>query len=144
MILSDLLDARVLGDDGAPLGYVVDVRFVLDGPPDGPLAAPRLHGLLVSPRTGTSFLGFERRDVRSPWPIARWYRWRHRGTFLAHWSDVAAVDDAGVHLRDAPAARRARAHRRLSPGTWVPGVHGPGMVHRARPCRLASSGVLEC
>ncbi|HEY0215391.1 MAG TPA: PRC-barrel domain-containing protein [Cellulomonas sp.] len=99
MILSDLLDSPVRTADGTPLGYVVDVRFVLDGAPGPLLAAPRLHGLLVSPRTGSSFLGYERSDARSPWPVAHWLRWRHRGTFLAHWTDVAGVDDAGVHLR---------------------------------------------
>ena len=52
MILGDLLDARVTGSDGDRVGFVVDVRFALDGPLDGLLAAPRLHGLLVSPRTG--------------------------------------------------------------------------------------------
>lgn len=98
MILSELLDAPVLAADGERVGYVVDVRFVLDGPAGALLAVPRLHGLLVSPRTGTSFLGYERRDVRAPWPVARWLRWRHRGTFLAHWSDVAAIDADGVHL----------------------------------------------
>jgi hypothetical protein len=92
MILSDLLDAPVRAASGDLLGYVVDVRLVLDGPLDGGiLVTPRVHGLLVSPRTGTSFLGYERTDVRSPALLARWLRWRHRGTFLVHWADVAAV-----------------------------------------------------
>ncbi|WP_431837942.1 PRC-barrel domain-containing protein [Cellulomonas sp. Y8] len=104
MILSDLLDAPVRAADGTPLGWVVDARFVLDGPVDPPgagggvLAVPRLHGLLVSPRTSTSFLGYERTDVRAPWPVAHWLRRRHRGTFLAHWADVASVDADGVAL----------------------------------------------
>ena len=67
MLLSDLLDAPVRNGSGDPLGYVVDVRLVLDGPLDGGLLVqPRVHGLLVSPRTGSSFLGYERTDVRSP------------------------------------------------------------------------------
>lgn len=103
MLLSDLVDLPVT--DGAErVGYVVDVRLVLDGPLDGTLAAPRLHGLLVSPRTGTSFLGYERSDVTAPWPIARWLRWLHRGTFLVHWADVEGTDGQGVRLR--PGARR--------------------------------------
>ena len=100
MILGDLLDAPVTGPDGSRLGFVVDVRFVLDGPLDGLLAAPRLHGLLVSPRTGTSFLGYERTDVRSPAVLARWFAWRHRGSFLVHWEDVAAVTPGAVRLAD--------------------------------------------
>src|SRR4051794_7357646 len=107
MILGDLLDAPVSGPAGEPLGYVVDVRFVLDGPLDGPLAAPRLHGLLVSPRRGTSFLGYERTEVRSPALLARWLRWRHRGTFLVRWPDVDAVSVGAVRLRS--------GYRRFSP-----------------------------
>ncbi|ROS26054.1 PRC-barrel domain-containing protein [Cellulomonas sp. PhB150] len=107
MILSDLLDTPVTDADGTRVGYVIDVRFVLDGPPDGLLAAPRLHGLLVSPRTGTSFLGYERSGVRSPAFLARWFAWRHRGTFLVHWTDVASVADGRVDL--------AADHRRWSP-----------------------------
>src|SRR6187549_2713039 len=98
MILGDLLDAPVRGPADEPLGYVVDVRFVLDGPLDGLLAAPRLHGLLVSPRTSTSFLGYERTEVRSPALLARYFAWRHRGTFLVHWEDVASVAPGAVRL----------------------------------------------
>jgi hypothetical protein len=98
MILGDLLDAPVTGPTGERLGYVVDVRFALDGPLDGLLATPRLHGLLVSPRTGTSFLGYERSGVRSPALLARYFAWRHRGTFLVHWEDVAAVAPGAVRL----------------------------------------------
>lgn len=91
MTLGDLLDLAVRDDHGGHLGYVVDVRLVLDEPPRGLLAAPRLHGLLVSPRTRTSFLGYERSQVRGPWPVAALLRHRHRGTFLVLWEDVAAV-----------------------------------------------------
>ena len=99
MILGDLLDSPVLGPDGARVGFVVDVRFALDGPLDGLLAAPRLHGLLVSPRTGTSFLGYERNGVNAPALLARWFAWRHRGTFLVHWTDVESVTGDAVALR---------------------------------------------
>jgi len=107
MILGDLLDAPVHDGAGRPLGFVVDVRLVLDGPVTGLLAAPRVHALLVSPRTGTSFLGYERTDVRSPALLARFLRWRHRGTFLVDWSDVAVATGDAVTLVD--------GYRRWSP-----------------------------
>jgi hypothetical protein len=88
VILSDLLDVRVVDDRGERVGWTVDVRLVLDGPPDGTLARARLHGLVVSPHTRTSFLGFERTRVNSPWPLAQLLERWHRGTFLVHWSDV--------------------------------------------------------
>lgn len=135
MNVGDLLDARVLGPDGGPLGVVVDVRLALevredeeDGAPgegedreeaehDAPLSAQarrdavgaaRLVGLLVGPRGAGSFHGYERTDVRSPWPIPQVVRRRHRGTFLVRWEDVAAVeadpaaDDGTPRLRLAP------------------------------------------
>jgi hypothetical protein len=114
MILGDLLDVPVRGADGERLGHVIDVRLDLDGPVVGVLAAPRLHGLLVSPRTGTSFLGYERSGVRSPALLARWFAWRHRGTFLVHWQDVATVTRDAVTLR--------AGHRRFAPG--LPGPSG--------------------
>lgn len=116
MILGDLLDAPVTGPDGSRLGYVVDVRLVLDGPIDGLLAAPRLHGLLVSPRTATSFLGYERTGVRSPALVARWFAWRHRGTFLVRWEDVDSVAPGAVRV--------AEGFRRFSPA--LPGPRSTG------------------
>ncbi|MGY4643200.1 PRC-barrel domain-containing protein [Cellulomonas sp. URHB0016] len=107
MILGDLLDAPVRDAAGRRLGFVVDVRLVLDGPVTGLLAAPRVHGLLVSPRTRTSFMGYERTDVRSPALVARYLRWRHRGTFLVLWSDVDVASGQAVTLAD--------GYRRWSP-----------------------------
>lgn len=121
MILSDILDAEVLGPGGARLGFVVDARFELEVTEHGTSAeadtraeeegdavgAATLVGLLVSPRTGGSFLGYERSEVLSPWPIAQWVRWRHRGTFLVPWEDVA---DVGPHM-----VRLAEGYREQNP-----------------------------
>ena len=69
MILSDLLGSPVLDASGERLGQVVDARFVLDGPPDGLLAAARLHALVVSPHAHSSFDGYERTGVDAPAPL---------------------------------------------------------------------------
>ncbi|MFC8798264.1 PRC-barrel domain containing protein [Promicromonospora sp. NPDC057138] len=118
MIASDLFDVPVRDDAGAHLGWVVDLRFVLDGPPSTFLARARLHGLVVSPRTRTSFLGFERSRVRQPWPVAPLLRWLHRGTFLVHWPDVAHVpspDDDTDPGREATVVLRP-GYTRYEPG----------------------------
>ena len=107
MILSELLDTPVHDGEGQAVGFVVDVRLALDGPFEGPLAAPRIVGLLVSPRTGTSFLGYERRDEQRPALLAHLLRRRHRGTFLVQWPDVVAVEEGSVRLR--------ASYRRWSP-----------------------------
>jgi hypothetical protein len=126
VILGDLLDARVLSPDGEPLGHVVDVRLALelledDGevpkedrertdPGDRPLAVQVRRreavgdavvlGLLISPHTGSSFLGYERTGVHSPWPIAAIVRRRHRGTFLVAWEQVAELGTGEVRLAE--------------------------------------------
>ncbi len=99
MILSDLLGSPVLTADGERLGEVVDARFVLDGPPDGMLAAARLYGLVVSPHSHSSFAGYERTGVNAPALIARFLRWRARGSILVLWSDLASFTDDTVRLR---------------------------------------------
>jgi hypothetical protein len=81
------------------LGRVIDARFVVDGTPRQLLADARLAGLIVSPHSGSSFLGYERTDTRAPWPIADYLRWRHRGSFLVAWDDIALLDDDIVQLR---------------------------------------------
>ena len=98
MILTDLLGSRVFGPDF--LGYLTDVRFVLDPPStDQPMPKARLYGIVVSPHAKSSSLGFERVEVRSPWPIAAAVRWRHRDSFLVTWADIARLDSRRVQLR---------------------------------------------
>lgn len=99
MILSDLLGSPVLTADGERLGAVVDARLAMDGPPDGMLAATRLYGLVVSPHSHSSFAGYERRGVDAPALIARFLRWRARGSVLVLWADIASVADDVVRLR---------------------------------------------
>ena len=92
MILSDLLNLRVFAADGEELGRVIDARFAAAGPEDRPLRTTRMLGLIVSPRSHSSFMGYERTGVRSPALVAAWFRHRGRGTFLVLWRDLASVD----------------------------------------------------
>ncbi|WP_255767656.1 PRC-barrel domain-containing protein [Pseudarthrobacter sulfonivorans] len=99
MILGDLLGTPVHDSDGGRLGRVADARFVLDGPPQQLMAEPRLLGLVVSPHSVSSFLGYERTGLTQPWPLAHMLRWRHRGSFLVMWEDIASVGEQSVRLR---------------------------------------------
>lgn len=105
MLLTELLGRPVRDDSGALLGGVADVRFVLDGPPSGngtgALAEARLHGLIVSPKASSSFLGYERTGVDRPWLVAHVLAWRQRRAVLVLWADIAS---AGEELRLRPGA----------------------------------------
>ncbi|MDR5699166.1 PRC-barrel domain-containing protein [Agromyces aerolatus] len=98
MILGDLLGLPVRDARGERLGHVIDVRFVIDGVPRVPLADARLAGFVVSPRTKSSYWGYERTEETRPALIARYLAWRHRGTFLVPWSSVARLETDAVHL----------------------------------------------
>ena len=110
MQLSELLGVDVLDATAQRLGTVVDVRLAVTGDLDDKPDTPTLFGLVISPRTRSSYLGYERTDVRRPAALAALLRWRHRRTFLALWDDVARVEAESVFLRDgfrryAPALR---------------------------------------
>jgi sporulation protein YlmC with PRC-barrel domain len=106
MILSDLLGLDVFDAGGTKVGRVIDMRFRLDEVPASGSALPqaRLSGFLVSPRSRSSYLGYERKDLNAPWLVAKLEEWWHRGSFLVDWADVDSVGDDGVRLR--PGYRR--------------------------------------
>ena len=99
MQLSRLLGLRVIDAGSHPVGTVVDVRLTVAGDPEHEPPMPRVFGLVISPRTRSSYLGYERSEARAPMMLAVLLRWRHRGTFLAGWEDVARVATDHVKLR---------------------------------------------
>lgn len=99
MQLSNLLGLRVLDAGHHAVGTVIDVRLkIADHGRERP-GRPELTGLVVSPRTRSSYLGYERTGIKAPALIATIAAWRHRGTFLAAWEDVARVGCDHVTLR---------------------------------------------
>jgi sporulation protein YlmC with PRC-barrel domain len=99
MILTDLLGLPVLDHDGHRLGILADARFTIDGAPGQLLSDARLQGILVGRHKRQAFLGYERTHENAPALIARFLRWRARGTFLILWTDIAAVTRTSVTLR---------------------------------------------
>ncbi|MCW2557291.1 MAG: hypothetical protein JWP55_1255 [Mycobacterium sp.] len=99
MQLSELLGLDVLDATAQRLGTIVDVRLAITGDLDDNPDTPTLFGLVISPRTRSSYLGYERSDARRPTVLAALLCWRHRGTFVALWDDVARVDAESVFLR---------------------------------------------
>ena len=99
MILSDLLGAPIFDHDGNRLGIVIDARFTIDGTPHQLLSDARLHGLIVGHHATHSFMGYERTDELAPAPIARFLRWRERGTFLVLWKDIERISPDQISLR---------------------------------------------
>jgi hypothetical protein len=99
MLLSELLGLDVLDDEGHPVGTVTDVRLAGTPGRDDGAGPTQLLGFVVSPHTRSSYLGYERTDAGAPAIIAALLRWRHRGTFLAAWEDVARIGTSSIALR---------------------------------------------
>lgn len=99
MQLSNLLGLRVLDAGHHPVGTVIDVRLSIAEEGESQPDNPEVTGLVVSPRTRSSYLGYERTGIDAPAFIATIAAWRHRGTFLAAWGDVARVGSDHVTLR---------------------------------------------
>jgi len=99
MILSDLLGSDVRDADGRKVGRVIDARFRLEGSTTPSQA--RLVGIIVSPRSAASFLGYERTVASRPVLIDRLLRFMHRGSFLVLWDDLARIGADRVDLRPA-------------------------------------------
>jgi len=97
MILSDLMGNRVYDTEGNKLGRVIDARFRLEGRTVP--AKARLIGIVISPRSASSYLGYERLSASRPVIIDRFLRWRHRGSFLVDWEAIELLDDERVVLR---------------------------------------------
>ena len=98
MILTDLLGSEVFGPHF--LGYVSDVRFVLDTPStDQPTPNARLYGLVVSPHARSSSLGFERSGYGRLGRSRRSYTGAIADSFLVGWADIARLDPRRVQLR---------------------------------------------
>lgn len=100
MQLSDLLGVSVLDPAGRRLGTVIDVRLAIRGDLDSRPGPPSVFGLVVSPRTGASYLGYERSHARRPAALAALMRWRHRGAFLTLWTDLESVCADRITVRD--------------------------------------------
>jgi sporulation protein YlmC with PRC-barrel domain len=99
MQLSRLLGLQVIDAGSHPVGTVVDVRLGIAGDPEQNPPKPRVVGLVISPRTRSSFLGYERSGATAPAMLAAIARWLHRDTFLAAWEDVARIGSQQVKLR---------------------------------------------
>lgn len=100
MILSDLLGLGVFDQGGNRLGRLIDARFAIERSPGQLLADARLQGIVVSPHSRASFLGYARKDVNAPILINDILSWMHRGTFYVPWASIQRISHDSVHLRE--------------------------------------------
>lgn len=91
---SDLIGRPVLGRGGRPLGKVLDVRLVQDGPLMGAYAALRVEALVVGRHTVAAHLGYDRARVNGPWLLNTVVNAITRGNGLLPWQEAEIADGA--------------------------------------------------
>jgi sporulation protein YlmC with PRC-barrel domain len=97
---TDLLGSDVVDSAGVRVGHVHDLRMTQDGPPQGDFgAALRLERLLVGPASIGSRLGFDRDDMRGPWPLRELFRRLHRRRRSVRWDQIAVIETSRIRLR---------------------------------------------
>jgi len=99
MRASDLLGATVVAANHRVLGRVSGLRCTLDGPSSGPVAAPRLHALVVTPRRTGSSLGYQQETHRGPWLVGAVMRWLHRSGRIVEWDLIDEIADGEIRLK---------------------------------------------
>src|SRR5690349_13208874 len=85
MRLSSLLGLPAIDTGHHRVGTVVDIRLIVPRDIGHNPPPPQLMGVVISPRTQSSYLGYERSYITQPRLLAALLRWWHRGTFLAVW-----------------------------------------------------------
>jgi sporulation protein YlmC with PRC-barrel domain len=101
MLVSEVLGTTAYDQQGTRLGTVIDVRLYIEGDLDHDPRPPTVLGVVISPHTRGSYLGYGRTEAEQPVVLAKLQRWRHRGTFLCAWPDVVRLDPDRIVVRDA-------------------------------------------
>ena len=96
---ADLFGLPVVGPGDEPLGKVLDVRLVQDGPLLGAYAALRIDGFVVGRHGLAARLGYDRYDAQGPWLVGRLVRWITRDTRYLPW-DSSELGEGQVRSRE--------------------------------------------
>jgi hypothetical protein len=107
MKASDLIGLDVVDRSGRVLGTVLELRCVLDGPPRGALAPPRIDALITSGRHAGFMLGYDRPQQRGPWLLRAIATRLHRNRRVIPWAVVEGYHSKitlSVDADDLPAA----------------------------------------
>src|SRR4051812_28395871 len=105
MRASELLGATVVAANHRVLGEVSGLRCTLDGPSHGPVPAPRLQALVITPRRTGSSLGYQQAH-HGPWLVGAVMRRLHRDSRVVEWDLVEDIADGEIRLKPLTTDRR--------------------------------------
>ncbi len=99
MRLSELFGCEVLDSDGRWVGEVHDARMVRDGPEQGAFGpAYRMQGLIGGGGSWGSRLGYDRGEVKGPWPLKKLFQWLHGHAKFVDWAVVAGLQKGVIRV----------------------------------------------
>ena len=101
MRASELLRLPVVGPGGQPVGQVLDVRLVQDGPLLGGYAALAVEGFVIGKHTLWSRLGYDRYEQHGPALLRRLVGRLTRHNRFVPWDQVT-LDDGVIRTQQEP------------------------------------------
>jgi hypothetical protein len=100
MLLSDLLGRRVVDDDHVPLGRLVELLLVQDGPlVEGFGHSLRVDGVAIADHSLGITTGASLGVIRGPRSLVRFLRHCGRDATYAAWADLLLDETGPVRLR---------------------------------------------
>jgi sporulation protein YlmC with PRC-barrel domain len=98
--LSDILECDMVDDQGERIGRVHDVRLIRQGSPQGMFGPSyQIVGLIVGRSAIGTRLGFDRTDVKGPWPLKKLFGRTRNKRHYVDWGMVESVDKGLVRLK---------------------------------------------
>jgi sporulation protein YlmC with PRC-barrel domain len=91
-LLSDLIGARVVWDDGSDAGRVVEVRAVQATAMSSRVGPLVVTSIVHGPHRLGGELGYREDPRMGPILLGSALRWWHRGDVETHWDDVHSID----------------------------------------------------
>ena len=100
MRLSDILECQIVDGRGEPIGWVHDVRLIRQGPPQGKFGPSyEVLGLIVGRSAVGTRLGFDRAEVKGPWPLKKLFGQMQRKSEYVEWGMVEKVHEGLIRLK---------------------------------------------
>lgn len=95
---AELIGCVVLDPRGRTVGHVHDLVFLVRTTEDGP---PRFELVAIEcGRAGIGHrLGYMRKAMAGPWPLAALFRWMYRHSRVIAWSEVRRIDPPRIEIR---------------------------------------------
>jgi hypothetical protein len=96
--MTAIIDKTVRDKNRTVIGKAHDVFGVRDGPVLGNEPAYRIEHVIAGRGAFGDRFGYDRHDMKGPWPLAALFNWMKRGALGFRWPDIDSIDADTITL----------------------------------------------